>query len=77
MIESYDDWLRDWNRRDREAWAEYRRWEDIHFPISTTNPFTFPRGMFAARRAFEREQEIAKAREILKRRERSRVKLRG
>lgn len=74
MTERYGDWLREWNRLDREAWAEYRRWEKIHFPINDANPFSFPRGMFAARRAFEREQEIAKGIELLRFKERSRVR---
>jgi hypothetical protein len=69
---SYD--LREWRRTDRAAWAEYRRWEDQRFPIDPAKPFKDPPGMVAARRAFEREQEISKAKEILRLREASRVR---
>ena len=74
MTEWYGDWLREWNRLDREAWADYRRWEAKNFPINDANPLSFPRGMFAARRAFEKEQRIAKGLELLRQRERSRAK---
>lgn len=74
MVERYVDWLREWNRLDREAWAEYRRWEKIHFPINDANPLSFPRGMFAARREFEKEQRIKKAGYLLQLKERNYVK---
>jgi hypothetical protein len=63
-----------WRRADRAAWAEYRKWEDRRFPINPAHPFRDPPGMVAARRAFEREQEISKAKEILRQREASRVR---
>jgi hypothetical protein len=69
-----DGRLAEWRCADRKAWAEYRKWEDQHFPIDPTKPFKDPPGMVAARRAFEREQEISKAREILRLREASRVR---
>lgn len=56
---------------DRAAWAEYRKWEDKMFPIDHAKLFKDPPGMVAARRAFEREQEISKAKEILRLREAS------
>jgi hypothetical protein len=68
------DDLREWRRADRAAWAEYRKWEDRRFPIGPANPLKDPPGMAAARRAFEREQEIAKAKEILRLREAPRVR---
>jgi len=73
MTVYYGDWLREWNRLDREAWAEYRLWEKVNFPINDANPLTFPRGMFAARRAFEKEQRIQKAMYLLRLKERARV----
>jgi hypothetical protein len=69
-----DDRLREWRAADRAAWAEYRKWEDQRFPIDQAKPFKDPPGIVAARRAFEREQEISKAREILRLREASRVR---
>jgi hypothetical protein len=69
-----DDRLREWRVADRKAWAEYRKWEDRRFPIDQAKPFKDPPGMAAARRAFEREQEISKAKEILRLREVSRVR---
>jgi hypothetical protein len=68
-----DDDLREWRATDRAAWAEFRKWEDKWFPINAANPFKDPPGMVAARRAFEREQEISKAKEILRLREVSSV----
>jgi hypothetical protein len=68
------DDLFEWRQADRKAWAEYRKWEDRRFPIDPTKPFRDPPGMAAARRAFEREQEISKAEEILWLREASRVR---
>ena len=68
------DFEQEWRAADRKAWKEYRKWEDQRFPINPANPFKDPPGMAAARRAFEREQEIEKAKEILRRREASRVR---
>jgi len=73
MIDDFHSILREWRRADRKAWAEYRRWEDQRFPIDRARPFKDPPGMAAARRAFEREQEISKAKEILRLREASRA----
>ena len=61
-------------KEDRAAWIEYRKWEDQRFPADTAHPFKDPPGMAAARRAFEREQEISKAKEILRLRGASRVR---
>jgi hypothetical protein len=58
------DFEQEWRAADRKAWLEYRKWEDKHFPVDPAKPFKDPPGMVAARRAFEREQEISKAREI-------------
>jgi hypothetical protein len=68
------DFEREWRAADRKAWAEYRRWEDRRFPIDPAKPFKDPPGLVAARRAFEREQEISKAMEILRLREASSVR---
>lgn len=65
------DDLREWRKADRAAWAEYRKWEDKMFPIDHAKLFKDAPGMVAARRAFEREQEISKAKEILRLREAS------
>jgi hypothetical protein len=67
-----DDRLREWRQADRKVWAEYRKWEDRRFPINPAASFRDPPGMTAARRAFERGQEIARAKEILRLREASR-----
>lgn len=72
-LQRYGNWLREWNRLDRAAWAEYRRWEDKNFPINDANPLSFPRGMFAARMAFEKEQKIKKAMYMLQFKERLHV----
>jgi hypothetical protein len=66
--------LSEWRRTDRAAWEEYRKWENRRFPINPANPFKDAPGMAAARRAFEREQEISKAEFILRLREASRVR---
>lgn len=66
----YRDHLREWRQADREAWAMYKKYEDDQFPIDPARPFSWPRGMFVARRAFEKEQRIRKAMEMLRLRER-------
>jgi hypothetical protein len=68
-----DDRLREWRRADRATWAEYRKWEDQRFPINPAAPFRDPPRMTAARRASEKEQEIEKAKAILRLREVPRV----
>jgi hypothetical protein len=68
------DFEQEWRRADRKAWEEYRKWEDQRFPYDPAKPWKDPPGMVAARRAFEREQEISKAKEILRLREASRVR---
>ena len=45
-----------WRRKDREEWIEYKKWENRNFPLDNDNPFKDPRGMIEARRAFEKQQ---------------------
>jgi hypothetical protein len=40
--------------QEREAWRQYRIWEDQHFPLNEAHPLTDPPGMLEARRRFEK-----------------------
>lgn len=55
----------EWNWVDRAAWAEYRKLEDKQFPINPRRPLSDPPGMAAARRKFEKQQRVAKAKWML------------
>jgi hypothetical protein len=45
-----------WKRKDRKAWVEYRKWEDVHIPDDPAHPLKDPPGLAEARRAFEKQQ---------------------
>ena len=51
----------EWLRKDRAAWVAYRRWEDKHFPFDSSAPLKDPPGMAEARRAFEKQQAVERA----------------
>jgi hypothetical protein len=49
---------REWSLLDRQAWEDYRKWEDEFFRLENGRPLKDPPGLVEARREFEKRQTI-------------------